>query len=278
MKISFIDFWGEFDDNNNFFYHLIKEIKDDVTVTSPDNCDILFCGCYSSEHSNYTNPKKIYYSSEPWANPNMQIYNFSLTGDDPSSTNIRIPHWVYYIDWFNVGTYSNPEYLIPIDYFFNPNPFSSSPKNKFASWVFNNPVFDRLDTINNIKKYKEIDLFGRSGIVIPNGESKKLNVISNYKFNFCFENTIKKGYYTEKLLHAKVSGCVPIYKSHELFTEDFNPLSCINVSNMSDEEILNTVIEIDSNFEKYSKLISEPLFNRKPNLDYIKNDFYNKIF
>lgn len=277
MKISFIDFWGDFLMDNNFFYHLCREIKEDIILTSPQDCDILFCSCYSEYHQNYKNVKKIFYACEPWATPNTDIYDFTITGDKSSETNIRIPHWMIYIDWFNVKTYSNPEYLIPLNYFFNKNEFNSIPKTKFACWVFNNTVPDRLNTIKNIEKYKHIDLYGGVGVKIPLGESNKMKVISEYKFNFCFENTIKEGYYTEKLIQAKVTGCIPIYKSHELFTDDFNELSCLNVINMTDDEIYDNICSIDTDNKKYSKMISEPLFVNYPNLDKIKNDMYEKI-
>lgn len=277
MKISFVDFWGGFLDNNNFFYHLMREIVEDVHLSTPENCDILFCGCYSNTHVNFYDKKKIHYSSEAWATANMDVFNFSISGEKFSETNVRIPHWMIYIDWFNVKTNLNPQYLIPLDYFFKKNEFSSVPKIKFASWVFNNRVTDRLNTIKNIERYKRIDLFGGAGTPIHHSEYEKLKVISNYKFNFCFENTIKEGYYTEKLIQAKVAGCIPIYKSHELFTDDFNEMSCLNVVNMSDEEIYEKIVSLDSDHKTFSKMNSEPLFINNPNLDTIKNDIYRKI-
>lgn len=277
MKISFVDFWGGFLDNNNFFYHLMREIMEDVHLSTPENCDILFCGCYGGVHQNFHGKKKFHYSSEAWATPNMNVYNFSISGEKFSNINVRIPHWMIYIDWFNVGNYNNPEYLIPVDYFFSHNEFTSVEKNKFASWVLNNTVSDRMNTVENLKKYKQIDLFGGAGQYVPYGEYNKLKVISNYKFNFCYENTIKEGYHTEKLIHAKAAGCIPIYKSHESYSGFFNELSFVNVINMTEDEILEKIIEIDTDNEKYSKMLSEPLFIKKPSLDEIKKDMYEKI-
>ena len=277
MKISFVDFWGGFVMDNNFFYYLMREVKENVIVTTPDKCDILISSCYSNYQSNYSNIKKIFYPCEPWATTNMEVFDFSMSGEKSSDTNIRIPHWMIYVDWFNVKSNLNPQYLIPVDYFFNKNEFNSVSKTKFASWVFNNRVTDRLNTIKNIEKYKQIDVFGGAGIPIHSSEYEKLKVISDYKFNFCFENTVKEGYHTEKLIQAKVAGCIPIYKSHESFTDDFNELSCINVVNMCDEEIYEKLISLDSDDKTFSKISSEPLFTNYPNLDKIKNDIYLKI-
>ncbi len=40
----------------------------------------------------------------------------------------------------------------------------------------------------------------------------KHETLKNYKFNFCLENCVSKGYITEKLFDAFASGTVPIYK------------------------------------------------------------------
>ena len=207
----------------------------------------------------------------------MGHFDFTMSGEKYSETNIRIPHWMIYVDWFNTKSNVNPQYLIPVDFFFKKNEFNSVSKTKFASWVFNNRVSDRLNTIKNIERYKHIDVFGGAGKPIHSSEYEKLKVISDYKFNFCFENTIKEGYHTEKLIQAKVAGCIPVYKSHESFTDDFNELSCLNVVNMSDEEIYEKIISLDSNDKAFSKMSSEPLFIDYPNLDKIKNEIYLKI-
>ena len=41
MKISFVDFWPKFNPNNNFFLHLLRDMKEDVQVVYPEDSEIL---------------------------------------------------------------------------------------------------------------------------------------------------------------------------------------------------------------------------------------------
>jgi len=57
--------------------------------------------------------------------------------------------------------------------------------------------------VQELSKYKKVDCYGE-----PHGnwfydEGGKIDLISKYKFNICFENSIHPGYYTEKPIHAK---------------------------------------------------------------------------
>ena len=77
-----------------------------------------------------------------------------------------------------------------------------------------------------------------------------------------FENTHKIGYVTEKFLHAKTAGCIPIYWGDEYVLHDFNPDCFIYVNHFkSFEECLEYVKYIDSNEDLYLKIKNAPLFN-----------------
>jgi hypothetical protein len=99
-----------------------------------------------------------------------------------------------------------------------------------------------------------------------------MNLISDYKFNICFENSKNKGYYTEKILHAKVAGCIPIYYSDEDMSMDFNPKCCINLNNFENvDHLMRYIIEVDSNDELYKSILNEPLFKEIIDLTELKN-------
>jgi hypothetical protein len=278
MKISFVDFWPKFDPNNNFFLHLLRDIKEDVQVVYPEDSEILFFGPFGNENSMYKNCKKVFYTGED-IKPNFKKCDYSLTFefDNFDEKNIRLPLWYLYIDWFNVSTYSDPEWLIPVEYLDGNNEFTKKNKNKFCSIVFSNinKVYDlRMGSIEKLKKYKPVDCFGKiHSNSIPDGEKNKLDIISNYKFSICFENSTTPGYFTEKLLHAKIAGTIPIYYSNKSFSEDFNPNCCLNYIKFSSlDELYDKVIEIDQNEKLYKEIFDQPLFLTKPNLDTIKNN------
>jgi hypothetical protein len=273
MNVSFLDFWYGFQPENNFFIHLLRLIKESVNITSPENADIIFYSCFGDSHKNF-NTKKIFFTGEN-LRPNFNDCDLSLSFDfdDYNNKNIRLPLWYLYIDWFNVKSYNNPEWLIPVEYLSGDNEFTKKDKNQFCSTVFSSPYDTRFNMVNLLNNYKQVDCYGKiHNNKLPDGEKYKMDVISNYKFNICFENSVYPGYFTEKLLHAKIAGCIPIYYSDKSYSEDFNKKCCINLIDFENEyELIEYIKLIDNDTYLYNKIISEPLFKKTPSLDMIKN-------
>jgi hypothetical protein len=135
-----------------------------------------------------------------------------------------------------------------------------------------------VDAVNKLSNYKNVDIYGKSGgIFLCDGEKNKLDVISNYKFSLCFENASYPGYVTEKLLHAKISGSFPLYYGNELFKDDFNKECCLNAKEMTLDELYDKVIELDNNEKEYQKIINEPIFTKKLNLELTFKKIYEII-
>ena len=286
MKICFLDFWCGFNPENNFLIHLFKRVFENVTLSSPSECDYLIYSIFGQNNKDYNNCKKIFFTGEN-IRPNFDECDYSFTFDFDSygGRNIRIPLWYFYIDWFNIKSYENPNWLIPVNYLIGDNEFVNKEKEKFCSTVFSSSYKHRFDIIEKINQYKTVDCFGKCHeMQIPQqgnhgGEYDKLNVISNYKFSICFENSNYPGYFTEKLLHAKVAGNVPIYYSDESFGNDFNENCCLNLVNYPNMEyLLSNIINIDNNETEYKKIISEPLFKSVPDLNLLCSKIYNLLF
>ena len=290
MKIGFLDFWHDFDINNNFFFHMLSSLKENVVVSSPEDCDILFFSCYGDRNNlpQFQNKKRIFYTGENLRPVYGQSvvrtasnfigrcdYSISFDFDENEDKNIRLPLWYLYIDWFGVGSYSNPDWLIPIDYLVNENEFTIKEKKKFCSTVFSSPYDIRFNMINSLNEYKTVDCYGKiHNNKLRDGEKYKMDIISDYRFNICFENSIYPGYFTEKLLHAKIAGCVPIYYSDKKYVEDFNFKSCINLIDFESISHLKEYIkEVDNDYVLYRRIQREPLFDRIPDL----NCFIEKI-
>ena len=280
MKLSFLDFWPNFLPHNNFIYHLIKSVKEDVEVVTPDKADLIIYSCFGSQHKRYS-CKKIFFTGEnKRPNFNECDYSISFDFDDYGGKNIRIPLWYYYIDWFNVGTYGDPNYLIPVDYLYEPNEFTKKEKKGFCSTVYSNPVGIRNEFVTKLNNYNKVDCFGKIGGFnqLGEGEKIKMGTISNYKFNICFENSIYPGYYTEKILHAKIAGCIPIYYSDNDMSIDFNNKCCLNLYDFDGYgELIEKVIGIDKNEKLYKSIFNEPLFTIPINLSNIKTELTLKI-
>ena len=210
--------------------------------------------------------------------PNFNRCDYSLTFDFDTygDRNFRLPLWYLYIDWFNVGSYGNPDWLIPESYLYGGNEFTEREKSKFCSIVYGSPHQSRINAVKNISRnYKQVEVFGKANpnYNLPDGENYKMDLISNYKFSLCYENSVTPGYHTEKLLHGKIVGNVPIYYGDKTVSQDFNPDSFINAYGMTDEELVEIIRKIDSDNELYIEIRKQNLFREKINLNEIYNIF-----
>ena len=79
---------------------------------------------------------------------------------------------------------------------------------------------------------------------------------------------------TEKIVKSFCWGGVPIYYGSDYVKEIFDEKSFINCNNLSNEEILNKIIEIDNDDQLYNEML-----NTQPLLDLdIQNKFNNKLY
>ena len=231
MTLSFSDFWGGFNYNNNFFYDLLKEINPEVRIVNfNEQPDILIYSCFGQQHryTNRSKTKKIFYTGEN-IRPNFAECDYSLSFDfdQHNGRNFRLPLWMLQIDWFNKRDYTNPAFVLPHNKILA-NEFINTPKTKFCCAIFNTDSPYRFETVNKLSNYKKVDCYGNPHGNWFYGENVKYKILSEYRFSICFENSIYPGYYTEKLFHAKTSGTVPIYWADKEIENDFNKKGFIN--------------------------------------------------
>ena len=271
MKIGFVDFWTGFNPKNNFFFHSINKLGIKFKIVKPKKADILFFSCFGNQNLEYTDARKIFFLSEDF---NLENFNFDYSISHvptsvESSSNFRLPLWKMYLDWFDVTTYTNPEYLIPLEYIDKKNEFNNIPKNDFCSIVYSSEYFFRDKYIDLVSTYKDVDVFGKNkyGNLLPEGEYYKLEKLSNYKFSLAMENEISRGYLCEKLIHAKIAGNIPLFYGDDYAKIDFNPNSFIHITDFDDQSLLDRITEIDSNKSDYNNIYNEPLFDSAPDIE-----------
>lgn len=108
----------------------------------------------------------------------------------------------------------------------------------------------------------------------------KLNVLKNYKFCICFENThTTPGYITEKIFDVFAAGCVPIYWGPDN-VEDYIPPECYidyrQFKNM--QEMYDFITRVtESEYEHYIDHIREFLKSEKVQLFSMEN-FENILY
>lgn len=269
MKISFLDFWTGFDPKNNFFSHSLNKLGINFKIVKPQRADVIFFSCFGSKNLEFSDCKKIFFLSEDF-NLDNYIFDYSITHlDTDKRNNFRLPLWKMYIDWFNVESYNNPSYLIPINYIDKNNEFNITEKEKFCTIVYSSEYFFRDQYIELISTYKDLDVAGKNkyGNLLPEGEYHKLIHLSKYKFSLAMENEISNGYLCEKLIHAKVAGNIPLFYGDDYAKTDFNPDSFIHITDYSKEALLEKIIEIDSKKTMYNEINNQPLFKDSPSID-----------
>lgn len=82
----------------------------------------------------------------------------------------------------------------------------------------------------------------------------KTHVLSQYKFAFCFENSIFEGYVTEKIFDVMFAGCVPVYCGAPDIVEYVPKEAFIDVRNFDTLHDLALFLE-EMNEERYNDYI-----------------------
>ena len=80
--------------------------------------------------------------------------------------------------------------------------------------------------------------------------------------HIAFENISSDGYTTEKILHAYLSNCIPIYWGNKNIELDFNKETMICVHDFeSFEDAVEYIKKVDNDEELYNKYMNKPIFS-----------------
>lgn len=214
---------------------------------------------------------KVHFTGEP-QEKRVEGTTLSLGFNYDTNNYFRFPLWLFYINWFHQDIQKLKDIgPIAIDRCSKVFPEEIPTKNKFCSFIVTNgkqPVRNRaFETLSN---YKYIESAGKyknnvGNILPPKGESMeigKVEYLKQFKFCIAYENIIQEGYTTEKFLHAKAAGCIPIYWGDPKLEHDFDINGCIDARNFTtDEELIDAVREIDTNDELYHQKFMVPLLD-----------------
>jgi hypothetical protein len=282
LKIHFVDFWPNFKNNDNYFYHLLStEYKIILDEHDPDILFYSFDYTGNPQHYKYNNKRciKVYYTGE-CSVPDYNQCHFSFTFEhDHDERNYRLPLWGLHINWFNVPDDLNRDqsYLHPINMLLEKEKiFNKINKEKFCSFISSNPKGNRMSFVPKLNAVKQVDCIGRlfnnvtQNIKGRGDQIWKILELKPYKFNISFENTSHNGYVTEKIIHPMFVNTIPIYWGSKRVGEDFNSKSFISQHNFSsEEEMIDYIIEIDNNKNKYEEILNQPWFNNNKYPEFI---------
>lgn len=254
LKIGFQNFnnWLETD------YCFLKAFRDKgiiYIVVDPtiDRADIVFkCGEKSGQKLQ-GNPFIIGYTDSVVYR--VEDANLSLSFYSDSEANLYYPTW-------------QTKYGLHSD---KPSVKNHEEKNLFCSFIERYDSEKRDSTFLDIcLRYKPIISCGlkwsNSGYCFD--ENKDYKYIKEchrrVKFNLCFEDYETNGnlwYLTDKIIRAYEYGVVPIYCGSHNITNWFNPESFINCNGLTNDEILEKIMDIDTNDELYKHMLYSNPFN-----------------
>ena len=157
-------------------------------------------------------------------------------------------------------------------------------KKKFCAAVISNHNYYtrfRLNFINELNKYKKVDMGGKYNNNVGFIKNK-LSFLSEYKFSIAMENSEGDGYISEKIYDSLISGTIPIYYGNCLIDEIINPKTYILIRNEKDiKKKINYIKKIDNDNNLYKKFLNEKIFvgvKFKETIENQKVDFLTHIF
>ena len=277
LRVGFCDMWENFVPEYNFFTLMLAaagaKLDPPVSViggpATPESNVVIF-GPFGSAWKNFSQPK-IHFTGEntmPIAEAalNLGFHHFDMTNDGY----LRFPLWLLEIDWFSADA----------DRIVNPKPISVErctkvfpselQRKKFCAFIVSNPTNPvRNAAFQWLSEYKPVD---SAGLVMNNmgpgifagaggggGELKKHEFLKDYKFCLAYENNSARGYVTEKYLHAKAAGCIPIYWGDPAFERDFSTAGCIDARGFtSPQQLIEAVRRVDEDDSEWLKRYAVP--------------------
>jgi GR25 family glycosyltransferase involved in LPS biosynthesis len=291
--VAFSDMWPGFNYDQNFIIDSlchevknhysggVKEIKG-MKYSKDVTPDVVIVGPYSMDWKGIpTSIPKVYFSGENWNLPDeSDIALFITSSRKKHSKFVRIPTWMTFIDWFTNST-SLPTHLednpirLPLHFATTSHPVPFESRSDFCAFVVSNPICQfRNQTFEAIHQYKHVNsgghLYNNIGeqleLKYPGGgcgDISKHHFFAKHRFTISFENSQADGYITEKVLHAKMAGCVPLYWG-DTNTSDFVEGSIINLSHISDPaKVLAILQKLEETPALCSTIASTPILNEE---------------
>jgi len=284
FKVLFTDMWDDFNESHNMFtlaleralkgkVHVEGHSKESLGSSVPS---LTIFGPFGEDWRSLPAewPKAHFTgeNTEPIINKEASVkLNIGYKLPDMSDNSyLRMPLWMFEIDWFgaDLDQIRNPLPL-PIDTCTTVQPASQT-RPKFCAFVVTNPRNQvRNKAFTTLNKYKTVDSAGRlynnigsdifAGLGGGGGELLKHKFLKNYRFCLAYENQAAPGYTTEKILHAKAAGCIPIYWGDPKVGRDFNEKGFLNANDCKSEaDLIELVDKVESDPIKMAALQAVP--------------------
>ena len=137
----------------------------------------------------------------------------------------------------------------------------SNPNNQVRNAAFTSlNAWKPVDSAGKVFNNMGPGLFAGSGG--GGGEARKVEFLKDYRFCVAYENSSSPGYCTEKLLHAKAAGCVPIYWGDPYVERDFDPAGFIDARAFkTPEQLVAAVRRVEEDPARWAAMAAVPALN-----------------
>ena len=266
IKIKFVDFHRNLDENNDFLKILQKKYK----VLISDQPDYLFYGVFGKKHLEYNDCIRIFYTGE-CLTPDFNECDYAI-GFDRLSFDDRYLRMPLYNLFQYRSSYEEIKKRTPI------TRHELQEKKGFCSFVVSNGFAQesRVKFFKKLSEYKVVNSGGRFMNNIGGAVADKQAFQMKHKFCIAFENNVYPGYTTEKLVEAFASRVIPIYYGDPTVVRDFNEEAFVNVNScISFDEAIERVKTLDNNDDLYLEVINRPIVKEEQSLESLENFLYN---
>jgi len=232
-------------------------------------------------------PLRIFLSNEN-IHQNLPKFDYSFHHDlgIVNNKHFRFPIWKDHIDWSHEGirrehTLTSKRFgtLWKLDDLLKPQGTYFLKKKKKICLITSHMTEPKMSIYLKFKQHFEVDGFGgyfQKDISHHNNSNFKIkDILENYAFNLCPENSLFPGYYNERVPNAFLSKTLPITWADQNIDVDFNVKAFINLIShaKNNYDDICSLLKDDNYLLNYSK---EPLLLERPNLDKERN-FIQKI-
>lgn len=258
IKINFTGFWKSFDVENNFITSILEK---HYRVEISDDPDYLFCSCFG--FYDYLDHQKIriMFSGENYT-PDFNYMDYGLS--------------VYPIQFLD-RHFTFPGILL--SRFDSLLELSNKKREYSANILKEKPMFANMiashecqggfrgDLMRLLGQYRRVEAAGSYLNNMPDNacvqmeDGSKVALQKKCKFTICPESVVHEGFVTEKIFDAFLSDTIPIYYGSSTITSIFNSKAFINVRDYDSlQDVLERVIELDRDDEKYLEMLNQPIF------------------
>ena len=201
--------------------------------------------------------------------PDLTIFDYAFTWNSELTCGDRIVHCIPYIYTLKGCPSEQSEYPLRNDITRDNAASLLSGKTGFCNFIYSHGMGHsyRDNFFHLLSQRRHVDSLGpwlHNTDTEPNRNNLNwyelsVRMKSPYKFSIAIENATYKGYTSEKIISSLQAHTVPIYWGNPVVSDYINPKAFINCHDYtSPEEVIERVMEIDSNNDEWIDMVSQP--------------------